>query len=85
MKMFALLPFTSLSDFDVFDCLTDLGLIRQEYKWYLPLPRLGEGRGEALAVGPWVRPRSVRPLVRPTSPRGGDGKAVSDKVASGER
>ncbi len=37
-------------DFLAFDCPTDRGLIRQEYECYLPLPRLGEGRGEALAV-----------------------------------
>ena len=45
-----------ITDFDTFDCLTDRGLIRQEYERYLPLPRLGEGQGEALAVGSWIRP-----------------------------
>jgi hypothetical protein len=35
------------ADFVTFDRLTDQGLIRQEYKRELPLPRLGEGRGEA--------------------------------------
>ncbi len=69
-----------LSPADTFDWLTDGGLIRQEYERYLPLPRLGEGRGEALAVGLWVRPPPVRPLPRPTSPRGDDSNAVSVKV-----
>ncbi len=58
---------TPFPDFVTFDCLTDRGLIRQEYERYLPLPRLGEGRGEALAVGSWIRPPPVRPLARPTS------------------
>ncbi len=68
------------SDFDAFDCLTDRGLIRQEYERYLPLPRLGEGRGEAFADGSWIRPPPVRPLPRPTSPRGDDSNAVNVKV-----
>ncbi len=46
------------------------GLIRQEYERYLPLPRLGEGRGEAFAVGSWGRPRPVRPLPREDLPKG---------------
>ena len=87
MKMFALLPFTSPSDFVAFDCLTDRdlarqerGLIRQEYERYLPLPRLGEGRGEALAVGSRIRPPPPGRYRARTSPRGGDSNAVSDKV-----
>ncbi len=45
---------TALADFFAFDCLTERGFIRQE-GGYLPLPRLGEGRGEALAVGSQFR------------------------------
>ncbi len=44
--------------------------MRQEYERYLPLPRLGEGRGEALAVGSWIRPPPVRPLPREDLPKG---------------
>ncbi len=42
----------------------------RKYKRYLPLPRLGEGRGEALAVGSWGRPPPRGRYRAGTSPRG---------------